>query len=604
MFPFSTMESCFLSKIYIMDVILNRSPLMKTELTVKIPTKKAASSVVGGDDDGVLLVSRSYHEGDLDDKNDYKFRTMILFLSQCGVFYCARERCKEDVSVAKTHVALDMSWLCLERSTNNNGKVSYTFGKGGYVKRFHMEEPRKFLYRYPKRSSLEYTVGERVSAWQLSLNRTIDSQQDRVVYRVEQCRDSDGLKMAPDIFDGYWQPNLPREYLALEYNKRLAIANSARMDGHHYATGCHHYCLPDTCWIINPTSEHFVDIMVDLPQLGQQRNRQSVIMVRNVNFLNTDDGGEHLLGAMAYITKHNKALQLAKRKGAARSSAGDYGFMHAIGTHVHLEDVTTSAYKANEAMDEALLRGMVVSLAKIGRCAFPQVYAVIRDTEGNCGLHPVVPMDGEGGRRVGYTVDVSVDLGNSSHYNFNDGSQGYSLWGEEIPGKGTNWYLVMPNIHGRRPGDNLTWIPFAGLAILITNGVSISWDGRDIRLCTSVSEPDGPLSKGLVIGLSVCNTPRIICMGRLLRQRKEWSRLEGRRLLLWLWLVLNAPILQLLPLLVVTWKSQVCRRQVPRRGGDDRKIERGCGGGVIMLLLTLLTTMMIMMMVVVAWCHG
>jgi hypothetical protein len=101
-------------------------------------------------------------------------------------------------------------------------------------------------------------------------------------------------------------------------------------------------------------------------------------------------------------------------------------------------------------------------------------------------------MDGEGGRQVGYTVDMSVDLGNSSHYDFNDASQGYSSWLEEIPGKGTNWYFVMPNIHGRRPGANLTWVPFTGLAILITNGVSISWDGRDIRHCTSVSEPDGP----------------------------------------------------------------------------------------------------------------
>ena len=78
---------------------------------------------------------------------------------------------------------------------------------------------------------------------------------------------------------------------------------------------------------------------------------------------------------------------------------------------------------------------------------------------------------------MGYTVDVAVDLGNTAHVDVHDGSHGYSVWGEEIPGKGTNWYLVMPNIHGRHPGDNLTWIPSAGLAILITNGVSISWDG-------------------------------------------------------------------------------------------------------------------------------
>jgi hypothetical protein len=58
---------------------------------------------------------------------------------------------------------------------------------------------------------------------------------------------------------------------------------------------------------------------------------------------------------MACITKHNKVLQLAKRKGAARSSAGDYGTMHAIGTHMRLDGVTASAYNANEAVDEALL---------------------------------------------------------------------------------------------------------------------------------------------------------------------------------------------------------------------------------------------------------
>ena len=59
---------------------------------------------------------------------------------------------------------------------------------------------------------------------------------------------------------------------------------------------------------------------------------------------------------------------------------------------------------------------------------------------------------------------------------------------------GTNWFLVLPNIYGVRPNpDGHEWIRFEGLAIRITNGVSIvSWDGRDIRHCTSLSEPDGP----------------------------------------------------------------------------------------------------------------
>ena len=120
-----------------MDVILNRSPLVKTEPGAKLPTKRAPSSV-GGVEDDVLLV-RSYQEDDLNDENNFKFRTMILFLPQCGVFYCAREHRKEDVGVAKTHVALDTRWLRLERSTDMNGKVSCTFSKGEYVKQFHLE---------------------------------------------------------------------------------------------------------------------------------------------------------------------------------------------------------------------------------------------------------------------------------------------------------------------------------------------------------------------------------------------------------------------------------------------------------------------------------
>ena len=54
-----------------MDMILNRSPF--SEEAVGKSVNKAA-----GCDDDVLLV-RLYHEEDLHDDNDYKFRTMILF---------------------------------------------------------------------------------------------------------------------------------------------------------------------------------------------------------------------------------------------------------------------------------------------------------------------------------------------------------------------------------------------------------------------------------------------------------------------------------------------------------------------------------------------
>ena len=86
-----------------------------------------------GSDDRVVMV-KSYFPEDTDDVNDYKFRTMILFLPQCGVFYCAREQPSADVGVLKTLVAFDMSWLCLTQRTNVRGEVSHSFGNGAYVK--------------------------------------------------------------------------------------------------------------------------------------------------------------------------------------------------------------------------------------------------------------------------------------------------------------------------------------------------------------------------------------------------------------------------------------------------------------------------------------
>ena len=221
-------------------------------------------------------------------------------------------------------------------------------------------------------------------------------------------------------------------------------------------------------------------------------------------------------------------------------------------------------YAANEHVPEEVLRGLVVDLADLGRRCFPQVYSVIRDTEGNSGLSPVSPMDGvvipdgtdgdntalevdcdgadgsddddadsrdagdgdnndvtltelrkklqrklrrkiemlERRRRVGYTIDMSVNLGNSSHFDVNDASQAYSVWLEEMLGRGENWFFVLPNVHGVRPiwvGKVKKWIPFHGVAVKLGHGVAISWDGRKIRHCTSVSCPDG-MEAGFVAG--------------------------------------------------------------------------------------------------------
>ena len=325
MFPTSGTESSFLNKFYIMDVVLNRSPLSTDSNEDKNDdTKRRTGSgddcagenadvVISGrafePDDRIVMV-RSYVSDDIDDKNDFKYRTMLLFLPQCGVFYCARERRGEEVGVFKSLVALDMSWLCLERVVGADGTVSYSFGEGSYVKKF-----------YSERKSCLILENNTVSAWRVSTGRTPNFRQNRVMYRASQCCDSEGPMMPPDVYFGEEAVHWPAADLAGEYNSRLARDNSARRDGRHYAPSCHHYRLPERCWIIDPTLTHNVDLMVDVAAVGQCENRQSIVMIRNVMIIDSDDeraseryvpewdANTHLVGALNHITFHNQVLR-------------------------------------------------------------------------------------------------------------------------------------------------------------------------------------------------------------------------------------------------------------------------------------------------------
>jgi hypothetical protein len=82
---------------------------------------------------------------------------------------------------------------------------------------------------------------------------------------------------------------------------------------------------------------------------------------------------------------------------------------------------------------------------------------------------------------------MSCNLGNLSHHNIQDASQGFSVWTEEPSGVALNWNFIMPNLYGTR----LDGSSYARLAIKLHYGTAISWDGRVMRHCTSTTKPDG-----------------------------------------------------------------------------------------------------------------
>jgi hypothetical protein len=89
---------------------------------------------------------------------------------------------------------------------------------------------------------------------------------------------------------------------------------------------------------------------------------------------------------------------------------------------------------------------------------------LIKTLESNSGVPVMSPMNDMGGDWVGCTVDMSVNFGNCS--------QGFAVLTEEKPGKASNWYFILPNVHGTRADgtfflgwrcDSIPELPSAGM---------------------------------------------------------------------------------------------------------------------------------------------
>jgi hypothetical protein len=331
--------------------------------------------------------------------------------------------------------------------------------------------------------------------------------------------------LPPDFIAGEDKRTVPADYCAAAY-QLLLCSNSAKKDGRHYADGCHHYELPKSCWIVDPTKTHLVDIVIGLNTTevaGGTRSCESVVMIRNVTKIDADADHFKLLER---LTVQCAELRKSKAKGTARAKSADVGTMFAIGTKIPYERkdpgtkvLSTAPYAANGYISEGVLRNLVPAMATLESRCFPQVYPVVRDTEGNSGLQPVSPMDGEAlptpsdsinrvevigvaegsiiavalrvssdgdndddadevslaiallerslakeecQRQVGNTIDMSVNLGILSHSDVRNVSQGFSMWTEDLPGCGANWFFVLPNVHGLKP-DGVT--KFRGMAV-------------------------------------------------------------------------------------------------------------------------------------------
>ncbi|KAI2495676.1 hypothetical protein MHU86_18860 [Fragilaria crotonensis] len=371
MFPESGLQSEFLNEFYVMDVVLNRAP---SPAAVSNGCGKAGecggvqSSDVNFDEVRHVLSRKPEDAGPA---MDYFYRAAILFLPQCGVFYCHRDRHIGDAGVPGSLRAYDMSWLRLRRRRVQATTSSYTFGSDSF--------------REPPRVRLENLYG---------IPALFPAEPGGVQgCPVPRRRITPGLP--PDFIAGVDLRNVPPDYRAYEFRNQLKTSSSAKFDCRHYVDGSHHYDIPDSCWVIDADETHFVDVHVGVVGIP---DRESVVMVRNVTKIDAHDDHLELLER---LTSRCRELRVSGARGTARAKSADVGSMFALGTRVETKESPAGPpvyskipYAANSCVADGVLRGLVVDLAILGSRCFPQVYSVVRDTEGNSGLSPVSPMDG------------------------------------------------------------------------------------------------------------------------------------------------------------------------------------------------------------------
>jgi hypothetical protein len=497
----SCVTSDYFLEFVMMDCVLERS--------FKIATSSGAAASLDRDDglhspddnDPVTHVLADCVE-ELAQRHDYKFRTAIIVVPSASVFYCARERRKATHGVAGSHNPLDIGWLRIKKWQGDG--VDW-FQKGGYVRHlsFGNENP------VGKNLSPTNPVGfvGACSVWNIGIKRAalrcpagvfasmppvIQPASPILVYSAYQCPDDSGPRLPPDIFDGKDKSKRGRARLRDMYNSRLIKATSVRKHCRCYVRGAFHCCIPAGTLIIDPLTTPNVDIKVKIQFSDPVTEavavmRESVVQIR---YLPEIAGSDTWLESV----RDHARMVAENTKGQARSTCGDLGSMHPIGTRV-LHNKTEGTYVSSSGSVGLLgaLRDSVVASAMLAQRSIPGVLRVIQDLETDSGVEYIPEMSGgtgDGEQRVGMhristTMDLSVNLANASHYDVNDASQGFSIWTEDKPGTTANWYFVLPNVYGHILGGNET---YNGLAIKLTHGVLISWDGRVIRHCTSMME--------------------------------------------------------------------------------------------------------------------
>jgi hypothetical protein len=179
--------------------------------------------------------------------------------------------------------------------------------------------------------------------------------------------------------------------------------------------------------------------------------------------------------------------QLMLSKGAVRRGLGDVGRMWQVGVKNRgLMTKKRKHYKATESAFISVTKDEVAGspflmlmnhyMVEFFKCAFPDEFREIQ--QGNKGMDVDSRMGGDGSL---HTFSISRDLGNAAHVDRRDESISMCTWVEEIPKTAKNWFFILPNTTLRDDASK-------AIVIKLSHGLSISWNGKVLHHCTSVTD--------------------------------------------------------------------------------------------------------------------
>ena len=213
---------------------------------------------------------------------------------------------------------------------------------------------------------------------------------------------------------------------------------------------------------VDPVQSDY-NLVVMLPS-----KKESILRIRMVSPIDVVENS--LL--LSSIVELGRTLAVSRQGNCRGVRVGDVGSMHAIGVKSRK---TNTVYKTTDIVGEKARPTCERMLGWL-KANMNEVLGEIQatDSERNV-IYPPSLAGGPASRMV-----LSVDLGNSPHYDIGDTSVSVAVWVEEKPGQSSNWFFVLPNV---------SCMGSQGVAIKLMHGVVISWDGREIFHCTSRTVP-------------------------------------------------------------------------------------------------------------------